>query len=509
MVTADPSWRRKEALFVIACAVFIYLHLFTIWPVDPIFYEEDHLYFMHDAWRMYLGEALYRDFFEFTFPGTQVVYLLLLSLFGTKFWLINAVILLQGLALTLICLAISKHLLGRRWQALLAPALFVFFGFRWFGLDGSHRMLSPIFFMLAILVLLKHRSLGRVATAGLCCALASYFTQQRGLLAVSAIAVFLLCEGYRNRTAWKRIALEQAALGAAFVATLLLLVLPFVSSAGAGTFLDYTVLYLRNYVQHPTTNYGYYLLSFNLVLGQGAVMSGVMVFYYLLIPLVYIAGFVYLWRTHYRSDVFLIALVGFFLAIGTFAPSPSRYFQVCMPGLILFAWLVCQSRWVSATVARGVVLSLCLLGAALTARLQMVWEQHHLETPTGRLVFLSTIPLERYTWLRDQVVEGEPVFEVYMPAVNFPLQLPNPTQLTFLLDYGYTPPWQVAQAIGNLDRNRPRFILWDGKWSKPEADRAPGDNLAPLYDYLRQHYEFRKAFTPYSDREMQAWQRKE
>src|SRR5206468_1632659 len=105
-------------LFLILCSVFLYLHLFLL-PYNPIYIEEDHLYAIQDAWRMYNGEALYRDFFEFTFPGTQVLYLGLLNLFGTRFWIINAVIFFQGLGQAGIWLVISKVLLGSRPATLL------------------------------------------------------------------------------------------------------------------------------------------------------------------------------------------------------------------------------------------------------------------------------------------------------------------------------------------------------------------------------------------------------
>ena len=116
------SWNRTDLIFVLIWACFLYLHLFVL-PATPIFYEEDHLYFVQDAWRMYRGEALYLDFFEYTFPGTQVVYFFLLNLFGTKFWVINLVIFVQGLTQAVLGLAISKALFGNRWYAFLPPAL--------------------------------------------------------------------------------------------------------------------------------------------------------------------------------------------------------------------------------------------------------------------------------------------------------------------------------------------------------------------------------------------------
>ncbi len=501
------EWNITDLIFMLIAACYLYFHLFVS-GATPIFYEEDHLYFIQDAWRMYRGEALYRDFFEYTFPGTQVLYFALLKLFGTKFWVINAVILLQGMSISLICIAIGKYLFEKSWSVYLPAALFLFFGFRWFGIDGSHRMLSPIFFLLAILVLMLSQSRQRLVLAGIFCAFSSYFTQQRGFFVIGAIGIFLIIEALKNKTGFKKWFFDSATLSVAFLASLILLLLPFVISAGAGKFFDYTIVYIRNYVQEPTANYGAYSRVFNVILEQGMFISGVMLFYYALIPLVYFVCFIYLWRKKYESGVLLIALVGACLALSTFAPTPMRIFQICMPGLIIFVWLLHQFKFRNDWLAKGAVAALVLLSAVLTVRLQMNWEKLYLETPTGRIAYLSPVTLERYKWLSENAEPGEYVFEVYQCAVNFPLQMPNPTELTFLLDNGYTPQWQVDLAVENLKQKNPRFIIWDGKFNKEISERKPGDHIAPLYDYLRERYILEKAFTPYSKREMQVWKLK-
>lgn len=456
---------------------------------------------------MYRGEALYRDFFEYTFPGTQVIYFALLNLFGTKFWVINLVIFAQAIAQTVLGLAISRVLFGNSWYAFLPPSLFLFFGFRWFGIDGSHRMLSPIFIYLAILILLKSRSRQRIIIAGICCGVASFFTQQRGILAIAAIALFLLIEVFKNKGNWKNWLVDELVLGGSFILTLGVLLLPFIISAGPSTFFDYTVVYIRYYVQEPTANYGVYRLVFERLFDQGAQVSLLILFYLTLIPFIYIIAIVYLWRKEFRIEALLVCLVGTLLAFGTFAPAPGRLFQISLPGLIILVWLVYQIKLRWDFPVKVAVTLLVIFGAILGLRLQ-TWEKFYLDSPTGRLAFLSAIQAERYKWLSENTANGEYVFEVYQTAINFPLQLPNPTRITFLLDNGYTPEWQVSLAIKDLEDKRPRFIIWDGKWNKEPQERNADDHLASLYEYLRQNYEMQHAFTPYSKREMQAWKRK-
>jgi hypothetical protein len=511
-------WRGKietrDLIFFFIGCVFIYLHLFAL-PATPIFYEEDHLYFVHDAWRMYEGEAIYRDFFQLTFPGGQVLYLLLFYIFGTKFWLVNAVIFLQASAHVLLALAISKRIFGSSWYAYLPPSLYLFFGFRWFGIDGTHRVLSPIFIYLAIFILLRNRSLPRLLIAGALCGAASFITQQRGVLAIGAISVFLLYEALKNRKFGKDFLIAELVLLLSFGLTLTILILPFIVSAGPQTFFDYTFFFIRNYVQDSTGNYLSYFNNVRKIFEQGVLFSAVTIFYCALIPLVYLISFFYLWRQKNNSDVkakseiFLITLAGFFLTLGTFAPNPYRFFQIAIPALIVLVWLISQLKIKSESVIRAAVAGLIILGMALAFRLQTNWEKNILAARTGNIAFLSPVVLERYKWLSENTVEDEYVFEVYQCAVNFVLQLRNPTQVTFLLNTGYTPVWQVTQSIENLERKKPRFVIWDGAWTRELETIEEGEHLGPLYDYLRQNYELKKEFTPYNNREMQLWERKQ
>jgi hypothetical protein len=501
------SWNKSDILFLLICAGFLYLLLFIL-PVTPIYYEEDHLYFVQDAWRMFRGEVIYRDFFEYTFPGTQVVYFVLLELFGTKFWIINLVIFAQGMAQAALGLAMSKRLFGSGWYALLPTSLFLFFGFRLFGIDGSHRMLSPIFIYLAVLILLGGKSTWRIIGAGACCALSSYFTQQRGILAVAGIGFYLLIEAYRNKASWKKWLSDEVTLGGSFAVALITILLPFIVTAGPGRFYEDTIAFIAYYVQEPTANYGVFRLIIERLPSQPILVSALMLFYYVLIPLVYLIGFLYLWRKKFQTEVLLVCMVGFFLALGTFAPTIARLFQISLPALIIFAWLIYQIEWKFEHLIKFAVVLLILVGAIQVARIQANPEIVYLDAPTGRMAFLSPVPIERFRWLSANTSSGEYVFEVYQTAVNFPLQLPNPTRITFLLDNGYTPDWQVETAIEDLRQKRPRFIIWDGNWSKEPSERIKGDHLAPLYEYLLQNYKLEKAFMPYNHRAMQAWKLK-
>lgn len=240
--------RPDAAIFFLICVAFIYFHLF-IFLFTPIFYEEDHLYIMHDAWRMYGGEMIYRDFFQIMYPGTQLLYLAFFYVFGLRFWIVDVIILIQATVSVMLCLGISRKLIGDFWYAYLPPVLYLFFGFRWLGIDGHHRVFSPIFAMLAVYVLLKGRGYKRIVLAGALCGVASFFTQQRGLLSIAGIAAFLIVEGFSQRASAGEIAKKIVAAGAAYATTLAVLIAPFIVAAGPEKFFKYTLFFVSSYLQ--------------------------------------------------------------------------------------------------------------------------------------------------------------------------------------------------------------------------------------------------------------------
>ena len=175
-----------DAAFLSICCVFLYLNLFIL-AATPIFYEMDHVALLNDAKRMIEGEVIYRDFFEFTFPGSHLLYFVFESILGPKYIVSSLLILLHGMAAAILSLIISRRVIADNIYAYLPAALYIFLGFRWFGIDGEHRMFSPLFALLAVFFLLEKRTYGRIAAAGLSCAISSFFTQQRGVLAAIAI----------------------------------------------------------------------------------------------------------------------------------------------------------------------------------------------------------------------------------------------------------------------------------------------------------------------------------
>lgn len=504
---------RSDLIFYLACFVFLYVHLFYF-PATPFFNEADHLNLLNDAKRMTEGEFIYRDFFEFLFPGAPALYALLMTVFGPKYWIVNAVIVVHGLAAALLGVQISRKVIADSAVAYLPSAIFLFFGFRWFGGDGEHRMLSPLLAYLAVLLLLNGRTLRRLALTGAACAFASFFTQQRGFLTLAAILLFLFFEFGWLRRDWQLLVKSSLVLLGSFVGVLAVAILPFVIVAGPDTFFDCTFVFLRTYVQDSEFNsLQAYFSTLAKIQTLGTPIFLVSLFYTILIPAIYLAVFAFAanrWKrsnTSGLSGILLLSIVGLFLSIGTSGPNVSRLFQVALPATIALVWLVYQTQLLTASFARVAVVVLAAVGILLGIRLHFAPESKMLDTPSGRIVFLSPLVAERYEWLLKNAEPGDLVYETYNSHVNFPLALRNPSRISILLNSGYSPPEHVRWVIEDLKRAGPRYIIWNGTWTNDVSQRPEGERLEPFYRFMTSNYRRVKTFTPYEDRAREIWER--
>ena len=222
---------KTDLILLIFVVIFLYLLLFKL-PFYPYYYEGDHLIFLENADRMLHGEHIYRDFFQFTFPGAQVVYYLLFLVFGPHYWLSGIVALITGSAAFWVTLRISKNIIPGSF-AYLPPMVFAFFGLRWFGLvSGSHRTMSALFIWLAILILLRGSTRLHLVMAAAFCAVSSFFVQQTGLAAVIGIVLFVVIDNLGRGWKWSDVLSRLSILFVSFFAILGLLCSYFFASAG-------------------------------------------------------------------------------------------------------------------------------------------------------------------------------------------------------------------------------------------------------------------------------------
>lgn len=484
-----------------AAAVFVYLLLFKF-PATPFYFESDQMIALYDADRMLRGDKIYADFFQFTFPGAPTLYLILFTVFGANFWLLPAATFTVLILIFVFLLRASEETMPSPY-CYLPPVLFIFFGTRIFGLDGSHRLFCSLFVLLGMYVLLRSTTAVRLIAAGCFCSLAAFFTQQRGVVTAGSLGVFLIVEAYADGTNWKTAVKRIALFGGSFAICLSALCAYFIATAGFDVFINSTLIYPANYYRyHEENNFGIYFITFRRfldihTLGQAVAVLPVL-FYGIIIPLTVPAAAVVFFIKRRAADrhtwrkpclVFLVAAAAL---LSTTNPNSVRYFQMSGPFLILFGWMLAYFD-IFRSKARTVVTAACvlLIGYSALQAFQAQFRGNYIkiDAPRATVLAIDTEPIHRYIWLQQHTQPGDRVFEIYNPFVYFLLDLRNPTAYPQLHTTDYTRPQFVGSVIESLKKDPPKYILWDRSYSIPAGQRADGDHIGPLYEFLLQNYE--------------------
>jgi hypothetical protein len=516
---ARPKQGMIEAVILIATSLFLFLLLFRL-PFDPFFLESDQLIFLYNADRMLGGESIYRDFFQFTFPGGQVLYFFLLSIFGTHFWVLPLAIIAMGTTYAWVLLRLSSRLISAPISYL--PALiFIFFGFRWFGLDGSHRMFSPLFILFAVLVLLRGTSLPNLLFAGIFCAIASSFTQQRGIVAIAALGSFVLAECYVNSTYFGEALKRISILIASFIVSLSVLVGYFIYTAGPETFFFSTFVFPSLYYHfHEENNLGAFWVGFrgllaNSGLGPRLALTAA-IFYGVAIPLTLLVFGLTVFRErkgfewNYWRGAVLLGFVGAFAIFSTSNPSHLRFFQLSGPILVLLAWMLHhykvfeKGRSIVVPITAAILVALSVTQAV---RQQTNAEMVRIEAPRGTVYAPRLDQTNRYLWIQERTEPGDKVFETTNPYIYFLFELKNPSRYTQVFDTELTRPEFIAWTVEDLSNDPPKFILWNNQYNRPDDEREPGDHTGPLAMFVNNYYRPASPIYQVDGKPIQIWER--
>jgi hypothetical protein len=184
--------RLRFPLLILVATAFFYLSLFSLGGI-PRLVSQDQFIFLDDARRMMTGQRLYIDVFQYTLPGTELLYFGLIKLFGATMYLPNMTVLILGVASTMIAFILSSAVLSG-WEALLPPLFYMCLGWH-HTLDATHHKFSVLLVYAATAVMLWRRRMVNLILAGTLCGLATCFTQTRGIVLIALIA-FL---AYENR----------------------------------------------------------------------------------------------------------------------------------------------------------------------------------------------------------------------------------------------------------------------------------------------------------------------
>ncbi len=463
--------RSLVPVMLVTAAAFLYVNLFLL-PATPFLTEGDQVYFWYFGQRLLAGDQVYRDFLQFTPPGTDLLYGAALWLFGIRIWLPNAMDLLLGVAFCATGFALARRIMDRG-PALIATFLFLVWVFGK-ALNGTHHWWSMLAILCAVLV--AERS---AVAAGALFGLSCFFTQTHGVFALLAYAVWLL---------WTRQPRRALLLAiASFAIVFVLLEAPYVASVGLARLWYSQITYSFKYVAHGHSQslLGLPFTWHNLPnLVQRVLVD-------LALPVVYGIA---LWRAR-DHHVKLLALVGaaLFLEIAL-SPNWVRVYAIALPGVVLLVWLLPQRlhRWAWVVIV------------ALAAQ-QTIGRQRGITTivdvPSGRL---ATVPVtaEKLRWLAQRTRPGDYFFQGTFPELYVPLRLNNPAFLSEITEDEATRPEDVERSIGAIEAKQVRYILWS-PYNVPDPRHPLEDHLGALRAYLGQHYRRVQVF---SDRE-EIWER--
>lgn len=484
------------AWFLLGTLALLYLRLF-LFPLIPIWLGSGQAIYLLNATRLLEGEMIYRDFFQFTTPGTELVFLAFFKLLGVKAWIPNLLLMLQGMGLAWLTVRIAKDVVPGA-ARYLAGVLFVTCAYVIrFALNANHHWFSVLGVMAALAVLIRKRTPRRLAAAGALSGLAYSFTQLRGVAALAGIAVFLLWESRTRRQGWRESVKGQLELFGSFLATVILSNVYFVWRAGLRRYWYCTVVFGAKY--YPTESSSNSLRSYmnswpEVVSRHGWPELGPWALLHALLPLVY-GIFLIRYRreangrlTEPWDRLVLVTLLGLFLFVGI-APAPNwpRLCSISAPAFIVLVWLL-NSAGKSGVALTRLVWAVAVVSAAAGTWVSQAQWRAYLDGPVGRMAVQNRVAFERYKWLQDRTRPSEYFFQGSWPDLYFPLGLRNPTEVPFVTAADYTRAEQVESVIGALEKHRVRFVLWWTGLDVPDELHPQADHLAPLRSYLGTHY---------------------
>jgi len=476
---------------------FLYLNLFYL-PNTPIHLFVDQVTLLFDARRMFGGQMIYRDFFQFTLPATQVVYFSLFKVFGVRTWIPNAMLIVLGVGTMALMTQISRKVIPGK-AAYLPAVLFLVVPFR-SQFDATHHWYSTLAVMGALALLMEARTPARLAGSGALFGLSTCFTQTRGLPAAAAVALFLLWEARRSGTSLRKFWKLQSYLWWPFGGVLVGFNAYFAWETGLGKFLSDTILFgLRYYPTFAWNTYRVYMIDVPAFhpwyrLPALAIFLSV----HLLIPLIYILFFVRYWTTRRQSPeqpwdrLMLINLTGFFIFLGVAgAPSWLRICAVSPPGVILFVWFWNSSGRTRGFRIKAIWILALLVALGECAEREVRWHRD-LNLPTGRIAMMNPVHFESVQYFLRRTRPGDYFFgdEMY----NYLLDLRDPARVPYVTGSDYTRPAQVQNIIQGLKMHSVKFVLWDYELDMPPPSYGGRNHLGPLRDYLKSHYHAVKTF---------------
>lgn len=488
-VAAAPStifakFRGAAPLLLLAAAAYLYLNLFAS-PRTPFLLGGDQVSFWLRGLRMLDHARVYKDFYQFTPPGTDLLYLGLFRVFGPRLWVTNALVLVLGVALSWICFSISCRLMSRAW-ALLATALFLV---TIYGnlLNGTHHWFSVLCVLIAVRIFMQRTGSAATLAVGALLGLASFFTQTRGVAALLAWIVFLVAGQLRHYKPWSEVCRQIGLLLSGFAVAWLLLDIHFIATAGLSRLIYFQIMHATRYIAKAKGDFFLGLPAPLTWRNLPKLTPSLSV--YLLLPVIYLFTLWKCWRNR-RDPAFpweqlaLLALTGLFLLL-EIAPHVNmlRVYIISAPAFLLLGWALSRAHGLPRLflpLLWTVIACVALWQTASRHRSQRLV----LSLPAGRAA-MSPESYATLQWLMERTKPGEFLFQARWPGVYLPLGLRNPSWLETIAPIDGPGPQDAWRVPQELEDRRVRFVLWSPLLDIPRTQNASEYGYLPrMYSYL-------------------------
>jgi hypothetical protein len=486
---STPPAVRSAGIFqvwaIILSALYLYLNLFSLANV-PYFSGGDQTFFWSYALRLSEGQHAYRDFFQFTPPGTDFVFLGLFRCFGADVRVASVAVLLLGVLLCWLCYRVAAHYMDRSWALLTSASYLILVYGR--ILDATHHWFSLAAVLCAIWILLPHRTSRRVIAAGLLLAIASFFTQTTGVAGLLGISAGLLLERRFAPQPWRSILRLQLLLLASFALTCAVEYVYFVADVGWRQLWYLWVTYPQRSVIAS--------LPLRSESSSNSSPLGVLTFVvqhyfpFAIMLCAYPWSFWYALRrtptapANLRAQLALLSSTGCLLMLEVMIkPNWHRIAIVSMPAIILLLWSIAGhlNRVSAGKAAVGILLACLGLRHTLSVHAQL---RDRVVLPGEYVALVDHGYGAEFAWLAQHTRPGDLFFDSSWPLLYLPLQLRNPVFVDGLGGGPQTPPSWVELTIRQLEATNTKLVLWS-PWL---STTAKADSLKPYRDYLRHHY---------------------
>jgi hypothetical protein len=369
---------RWYGFVVVLSFAYLYFDLFAS-PRVPFLLGGDQVFYWMGAMRLLSGQAIFREFFQYTPPGTDLVYAVWFKMFGSRIWVTNAVVLSLGILSTLLCFSLWRQLM-RTGHALIAAGLFLVVIYGMF-LNATNHWFAVFLILLAVRVSINRITARGIALSGALLAFAAFFNQAHGAAALVGFIAFILASGRRTRNAQLGISKAVVILTLSFALVVMCIGAYYLSTAGFEQLWFCLVKSVLHSVGRSSTSPTF--LGLPPGLGKARLLPYLLV--YSLLPLIYGFAFLKCWRSKQDSSfpwdsVMLLSTIGFFLlAEVAVSVNPMRLFAIAMPAIILLMWTVETLHLPTSVLIVGASTVLAAVS------LHQIVEKHRLSSARGEL----------------------------------------------------------------------------------------------------------------------------